>query len=406
MPSNRLSLQSIELNPFQFTPAQFTPGTFTPSITDYDGLQKSFVTLREQKKDAIEKASALKNAFTQARSQLHDDPETMNWYRDYTQKITDRMENLKMLGDYNMLQDAATSIAGDFMEDAQYSARAKRNQEYSEWEKAVDASSAELGVKEMYKDRYKYKDSDLFDAEGNIIEGKKWEAPLPKGTLNWSTMYRQCAADVAESASGRQRGGGNTTDFTSTTWSSGYEIQEKDLTRILQNVQRHFMNNPADYDKFKDGYDFVEYRYNQLIEARQNATPGTADYTDADDKIKAFCIANGVSEDKFPTEEEYIISMLGKENGKIKNSYIKNFAYKRKSDNSQRNTTTKTPDYDEGYQQAQAIKAAQAKEDKPDPEHGADVERDPADAGNTGGGVVDFYKFARTSDVEYPLKKK
>ena len=396
MPNNRPSLKTIELPTFQFTPGQFIPGQFTPSITNYDALQKAFITLGERKKEAIEKSSALENAFTQARSQLHNDPETMEWYRKYTEGISDRMKNLEMLGDYSRLGEVATKMAGNFMENVQYTARAKRNQEYTEWEKAVDASSTETGIKEMYKDKYKYKDSDLFDAEGNIVEGRKWEAPLPKGTLNWSSVYRQCAADVAESAVGSQRGGGTTKDFTSTNWSSGYQIQEKDLNRILGNVQQHFINNPADYDKFKDGYDYVEWRYQQLVQARQDAEPGTSDYIDADDKIKAFCNANGISEDKFPTEEEYIIKMLGKENKNIENAYIKNFAYKRRSTNSERNTVTKNPLYDEGYQRAQAAAEEREREQHPDAEQGADVEQDQAEASNVGQGVGGFFEGAQT----------
>lgn len=388
----RMSLKTIELNPIQFTPVEFKP-----QIADMSLLQHAMDKREGRRKEAIEKASALENAFTQARSQLHNDPETMEWYRQYTQDMSDRMKNLEMFGDYSRLNEVATKMAGNFMENIQYTARAKRNQEYTEWEKAVDASNTETGVKEMYKDKYKYKDSDLFDAEGNIVEGRKWEAPLPKGTLNWSAMYRQCAADVAETAIGSQRGGGVTKDFTATTWSSGYELQEKDLKRILQNVQNHFINNPADYDKFKDGYDYVEWRYNQLIQARKDATPGTTDYTDADDKIKAFCRANGVSEDKFPTEEEYIIAMLGNEKGEIKNAYVKNFAYKRRSDSSQRNTTTRNPLYDAGYQQAQAAQEERQREQHPDPEQAADVEQDQADAANVGYGVGSFFSGAQTS---------
>lgn len=388
----RMSLKTIEFNPIQFTPVEFKP-----QIADMSLLQHAMDKREGRRKEAIEKASALENAFTQARSQLHNDPETMEWYRQYTQDISDRMKNLEMFGDYSRLNEVATKMAGNFMENIQYAARAKRNQEYTEWEKAVDASNTETGVKEMYKDKYKYKDSDLLDAEGNIVEGRKWEAPLPKGTLNWSAMYRQCAADVAETAIGSQRGGGVTKDFTATTWSSGYELQEKDLKRILQNVQNHFINNPADYDKFKDGYDYVEWRYNQLIQARKDATPGTTDYTDADDKIKAFCRANGVSEDKFPTEEEYIIAMLGNEKGEIKNAYVKNFAYKRRSDNSQRNTTTKNPLYDTGYQQAQVAQEERQREQHPDPEQAADVEQDQADAANVGYGVGSFFSGAQTS---------
>lgn len=394
-----LSLMNVGIEPIQFNPVQFNPVQFTPQVAEMSFLQHAMDKREQRRKDATEKASALENAFTQARTQLHNDPETMEWYRQYTQNMSDRMENLKMFGDYNMLQEAATSMAGKFMEDAQYTARAKRNQEYTEWEKAVDASNTETGVKEMYKDKYKYKDSDLFDAEGNIVEGRKWEAPLPKGTLNWSAMYRQCAADVAETVAGSQRGGGTTRDFTATSWSSGYELHEKDLKRILQNVQTHFINNPADYDKFKDGYDYVEWRYNQLVEARKNATPGTSDYTDADDKIKAFCRANGVSEDKFPTEEEYIIAMLGNEKGEIKNAYVKNFAYKRRSDNSQKNTTIRNPDYDAGYQQAQATKQQREKELHPDAEKGADVEQNQDDASNVGHGVGVFFDGAQTSSA-------
>lgn len=397
---NRISLETVQVEPVQFNPTQVSFATFTPQIPNYQLLQHSFDQREQRRKEAVEKVSALDNAFTQARSQLHNDEATMQWYRDYTNKARNRLKELIDFGDYGNAIDIGTKVAGEFMEDKQYSARFKRNQEYTDWEKAVDTSNTEIGIKEMYKDKYKYKDSDLFDANGDIIEGKKWEAPLPKGTLNWSAMYRQCAADVAETVAGSQRGGGTTRDFTATNWSSGYELHEKDLKRILENVQSHFINNPADYDKFKDGYDYVEWRYNQLIDARKNATPGTEDYIDADDKIKAFCRANGVSEDKFPTEEEYIIAMLGNEKGEIKNSYVKNFAYKRRTDSSESHRTIKDPNLDAGYQQAQDRAEQRRRENHPDAEKGADVEQDQADAANVGQNVTSFFGGAATSTAK------
>lgn len=347
---NRISLETVQVEPVQFNPTQVSFATFTPQIPNYQLLQHSFDQREQRRKEAVEKVSALDNAFTQARSQLHNDEATMQWYRDYTDKARTRLKELIDFGDYGNAIDIGTKVAGEFMEDKQYAARFKRNQEYTDWEKAVDSSTVNQAKKDYYKDVYKYEDKDLFDENGNVVEGRKWNAPIPKGDLHWDTIYRQSAADVAEAMSANQRGGGFTGDYTANQWQSGYETHAKELDRIVANVKQYFNNNQGEWDKFEEDYKVLRWQYNNLIKARAEATPGTEEYNDADDAVRSFIAAHTFAEKGFPSREDLILQKISEQN-----PYIKNFAYTRTSKNSDNRSTNKPASKRMGDLQTEAM---------------------------------------------------
>ena len=104
----RMSLQTVAFNP---TPFQAV--TFTPQAADTSILAHSFDTIAQREKEASEKLGAMDTTFSQLRAKLHQDPETLKWFDDYTNAQKTKVKNYVDNYDFSTAINKAVELAGE-----------------------------------------------------------------------------------------------------------------------------------------------------------------------------------------------------------------------------------------------------------------------------------------------------
>ena len=332
----RLSLQTIDFTPMEFKAAEFTPAAAIAPGTLATAMAKG----EERRKQATDRIGVYDNAVNQARELLHNDEETLAWYRDYSQKYKDAIDAAVQIGDYEGAFTTASQAATDFLSSKEYTTRARYNSEYGNWKKTLESTITDKDYIAFWEDKYKYKDSDLLDSNGNIIEGKSWDAPLPMGPINWQAEVAQAAAYVAESSTSSQSSRTTTRDYTSTTRGGGSSLASKDLDKIYENLVARF-DTPEGRALLDENYERLKYDYNKYLDRLDKSEIGTQEYQDALYDLNSFLKGAGSKNNSFPTKQSWVEYHISKEYANVKNS-----AYTKKASSSEFVDVKKDPTLD------------------------------------------------------------
>lgn len=317
MARDRRSLQQVSFTPLEFAAAEFTPSTTIAPGT----LANAMARGEERRRQATDRIGVFENAVNQARELLHNDEDTMNWYRDYAQKYKDAIDAAVQIGDYEGAMTTASRAATDFLDSKEFTTRSRYNKEYDDWEKALDNMHLPSDYSKFWKATHQYSDKDLIDSNGDIIEGKKWDAPLPNGPLDWDAEFIKAAGYVAESVQGSESTRTNTGDYTSSTRGSSRTTRAKPVDKIYENAKARF-SSPQMQAMLDENYDYLIWKYDDLISKRDKYEPGSSDYERLDYQASRLLSEEGSVNGAIPTRQEW-------ENHHINKSYatIKNAAY-------------------------------------------------------------------------------
>ena len=114
---NRYNQHRMTLNTVGFEPTVFNPIEFKPVEADYNILNKSMALQEARQREAQEKTTAVDTALGEIEMNLHNDPETNQWWSDYKNNIKNTIATAANVGDYASAINIATQQAGKITSD-------------------------------------------------------------------------------------------------------------------------------------------------------------------------------------------------------------------------------------------------------------------------------------------------
>ena len=243
---NRYNQERMTLNTAGFEPVVFNPIQFQPVEADYNILERSFAKQEERKQKAIQQQTLVKQALGKVREQLHQDPETDNWFNNYVSNIENNINTAAEVGDYANALNIATQEAGNILNDAEVTGRIRSNQEYN---KELEIQQARRERGDISQDTYDwwvkenpYKFNPTLDNNGKVIGAQKYEPTFrPENDLKWENVYA-----LAKQMLSPEKGSvGSTTNYdkhgviSNTTVGSDYRyerIRPEDITATVGKI--------------------------------------------------------------------------------------------------------------------------------------------------------------------------
>lgn len=285
----RMSLQTVAFNP---TPFQAV--TFTPQSADTNILARSFDTVAQREKETSEKISALDQTFSQLRSKVHQDPETLKWFEDYTRaqklKVRNYVDNYDFAGAINK----ATELAGEVINDPELNARIQSNTSRTNLEnvlhKRVQEGKVNKSTERWFlnkKSPYKF----IPKVENGVVVGGTMydESELPYDdlsaldVLNAAKTILEVHKDSRSSQSSKMTGTqggepGETTTIIKTGGGSSTTHEWNTAQELWNNMDAIIDSIPDGRARIKQGFDAAMYEYeeleNEIKYLRENNTDG------------------------------------------------------------------------------------------------------------------------------------
>lgn len=168
----------MTLNTAGFEPAVFNPIEFKPVEADYNILERAFAKEEARQKEAAERAGAVDLALSKIETELHNDPETQQWWNNYKNDVKNQIQGAADVGDYATAINVATQLAGKVSSDSSVLGRIRANQEYQqkadETHKRVLAGQISPDTERWWlaNNQFEYKDN--VDENGNIVGGTSY----------------------------------------------------------------------------------------------------------------------------------------------------------------------------------------------------------------------------------------
>lgn len=292
MPGTRLYNFSLAQPQFEVTPFQAV--AFEPKEQPNFGLLTNAFEKIEQRETATSKVKAdLNTLFSTIDPKLNkDDPETMEWWKNFQKKYKDEIADYVRGGDYSTAIQFATEAAGEAVNDKELLARQYR---YETYKKEYDTQKARVnnGISEKtFKWWNKENPFDyefIRDDEGNVISGKAWNGKPPVNDFDliklYATAFQILNPDTitrgsSTSISNRKGVKGITTGSEK---SSGYSKSRTTVTpkEVLNVIKDTFEANNENIDSLYQRYEVDKYdveemekEYNNMSEEEKNSTRG------------------------------------------------------------------------------------------------------------------------------------
>ena len=251
----------------------FQAAVFKPQTPDINILGRSLDRLEQRTLQANDKISAMDLAFSQVRDKLHQDPETMAWFNDYSNDYKDRVNALANEGRYGDAIVAATRYAADAINNPELQSRIRSNEQYEDWRKQVQSSKAGDTTKERFLAQTPYEFRPMYDEQGNVIGGYDWSRnKLP--VQHYAVADIQMAAErmaTAQTISGSSGSeypvdiNGNRVDnYAQAAGMSGSDNASTRRTKLYNKLRSTAENLLAAHPEFRESleqdYDDVHYR--------------------------------------------------------------------------------------------------------------------------------------------------
>lgn len=314
---NRMSLNTVG-----FTPTVFNPLDYKPETVDYGILERSFAKQEARQAAAAEKASAIDVALGKIETELHNDPETQEWFNNYKNNIRQQIANATDVGDYAEAVNVATRLAGQVSSDSAILGRVKANQEYQakvdETHKRAVANKISPDTERWWLANNQFKYEDITDDNGNIIAGTSYNTlQTPVDDINIAEFTQQAFKMITPKVYDNK-----TVNYDGT----GESHQRQWITRrqIIDNLNNILDETPGARTAMNQRYQVEQYNYQQLLN-HPNADPATID------KQRKKMEKNG----SFVTFEEFCVRSIEE------SAISQNLAYDHKSNAFDNQPTTK-----------------------------------------------------------------
>ena len=245
----RMSLQTVAFNP---TPFQAV--TFTPQAADTSILAHSFDTIAQREKEASEKLGAMDTTFSQLRAKLHQDPETLKWFDDYTNAQKTKVKNYVDNYDFSTAINKAVELAGETLNNPELNARINANTTRSKLEETVykrfqEGKIGKNTLKWWHKNNQFHYENIYDDATGKVIGGTDYnddtlipyddlpEAEVLKAAKDFLEVHKTSTSRQSSTQTG-SRGGdpGETTSITTSASGSSFTHEWNDPKELWDNM--------------------------------------------------------------------------------------------------------------------------------------------------------------------------
>lgn len=255
---------------------------YVPSV-DLNTLGRTFDTLEQGHKEAIQSASQLKATI----ANLPLDPSENGWRQQYIDKIDQTVRDNTLFGNSYGALDNLIAEAGDIASDAGMIGRLQANQAHKEYEARVDAMNIPEGYKQMYKEEnpYYYKDGSVDKKTGKVTAGTVWKAnSSPVNSIDAFALRAKALSIVRADA-----GGGESVSFldaagrptSDPSKSEDGTIYKKTGTKwerlsddkILKAVNQAIAETPGAMDSLQQDYRYALWRRNKDIQEAKKLDP-------------------------------------------------------------------------------------------------------------------------------------
>lgn len=271
---SRYNRDRMTLNTVGFQPAVFNPMEYKPIEQDFSILERAMAKQEARQTNAIEKESAVDVALGKIEAELHNDPETQNWFNNYKDNIRQQIANATDAGDYSGAINIATRLAGQVSSDSAILGRVKANQEYQtrvdETHKRAVAGKISADTERWWLANNQFKYEDVTDNNGNIIGGTSYSTlQTPVDDINIAEFTQQAFKMITPRVTDTK-----TTNADGT--GSGYQRQWVTRQQIIDNLNNILDETPGARTAMNQRYQVEKYNYQQLL-ADPNADPATVD---------------------------------------------------------------------------------------------------------------------------------
>lgn len=270
----RYNRDRMTLNTVGFQPAVFNPMEYKPIEQDFSILERAMAKQEARQINAIEKESAVDVALGKIEAELHNDPETQNWFNNYKDNIRQQIANATDAGDYSGAINIATRLAGQVSSDSAILGRVKANQEYQtrvdETHKRAVAGKISADTERWWLANNQFKYEDVTDNNGNIIGGTSYSTlQTPVDDINIAEFTQQAFKMITPRVTDTK-----TTNADGT--GSGYQRQWVTRQQIVDNLNNILDETPGARTAMNQRYQVEKYNYQQLL-SDSNADPATVD---------------------------------------------------------------------------------------------------------------------------------
>lgn len=270
----RINQNRMSLNTVGFQPTVFNALEYKPEVVDYGILERSFARQEARQAAAAEKSSAVDVALGKIETELHNDPETQEWFNNYKNNIRQQIANATEVGDYAEAVNVATRLAGQVSSDSAILGRVKANQEYQtrvdETHKRAVAGKISADTERWWLANNQFRYEDVTDDNGNIIGGTSYSTlQTPVDDINIAEFTQQAFKMITPRVTDTK-----TTNAYGT--GSGYQRQWVTRKQIVDNLNNILDETPGARTAMNQRYQVEQYNYKQLL-ANPNADPATID---------------------------------------------------------------------------------------------------------------------------------
>ena len=275
----RMSLQTVAFNP---TPFQAV--TFTPQSADVSILSHGFDTISQREKETSEKLGAMDATFSQLRTKLHQDPETLKWFENFTRDQKTKVKNYVDRFDFAGAINKATELAGEVINNPELNARINANTTYENQlnvvKKMRDDKTINPDIYNWWVDTHKYKfEPTSFDEQGNIISGTSYseEYDMPFQEINYAQIAAAAQKLIEPKKSSTSTGsrstvgatGGDYGETTKTTMrgsTSSSSVESISMQDIRDNIEELINATSGGYAQVEQDYNVRVHSYKKLVD--------------------------------------------------------------------------------------------------------------------------------------------
>lgn len=260
---NPYNRRRMSLNTVGFQPTVFTPIEFRPVEQDYSILERSLARQEARQREAAEKESAIDVALGKIETELHNDPETQQWFSNYKNSIKKDINDAAQVRDYASAINLATKLAGTISSDSALLGRVKANQEYQakvdETHKRVLAGQISQDTERWWLANNQFKYEDVVDNNGQVIGGTSYSTlDVPVADINISELtqnaFKLISPKMTDNQLAKEDGTG-----------SHYRRQWVTRKQIVDNLNEILDDTPGARAAMYQRYQVEMHNYRELL---------------------------------------------------------------------------------------------------------------------------------------------
>ena len=210
MAKNIEELLTVNAMPYQGV--TFTPLEYKPQTPDINILQKSLDKIEERSEKAATHSAALKKALGEARLKVHQDEESLKWFDEFADNLTQGLVSASSRGDMASAIQEAQQAAGDLTNSPAYLGMIQNTNRYEEELKTqksrLDKGEISNAAYERWVGENKFNPNWVYNDNGDKIVGSEdWHSSYtPVSQSDLDAMFAGIAKTIAEEKIGAGNG--------------------------------------------------------------------------------------------------------------------------------------------------------------------------------------------------------